>query len=491
MNIEQQWQQLEKEILVLKQLVELLGWDQETYLPPKAVKDRSEQSAYLQGRMHQLWTRSETQELLAKIQPNGELIHDARLRYWQRELRRLRCLPQELVERQARAVVKAQAAWSKARQESDFAQFLPHLEELVDLARTSAQLIGWQDHPYSALLDGFEPGATVSEIDKLFKELVQGLERIMKKHPAVFDFDNSILHRRWKKSHQVDINLFLLKSMGFDLTRGRLDETTHPFCTSLGADDVRLTTRYDLNYLPSALYGTIHEMGHGLYEQGFSEQVRGTILAQGTSLGIHESQSRFWENMVARNPQWVHWFIPHLARLSGHLISLSEEHDFAKAVNRVQRSFIRVEADETTYSLHIILRYEIEKDLIAGKLGCRDVPELWNQKSQELLGITPPNDRLGCLQDIHWSMGGFGYFPTYVLGNLYSAQFRAAMMKELPLGELLQRGDHQPLLQWLRHNIHQWGSVYVAGELVKRVSGSELSSEYFLNYLDEKYQLLA
>ncbi len=484
------WQKIESEIILLEHLIELLGWDQETYMPAAAVTERAEQGAYLQGRLHRLWTSDETRNLIESQTDNGDPIHDARLRLFRRELKRRVCLPQELVERKARLVVQAQAAWAQARKESRFALFLPHLRELVDIARTTSQLLGWEDHPYTALLDEYEPGATTSELDRLFPLLAAGINQFLERHPGALSLDNQILKRRWRKADLAELNHFVLRSMGFDLQRGRLDETTHPFCTTLGADDIRLTTRYDLNFLPTSLYGTIHEMGHGLYEQGFGKEIQGTILARGTSLGIHESQSRFWENMIARSPEWVSWFTPHLSRLSHHVVSLTEGKDLALAVNKVERSLIRVEADEVTYSLHIILRYGLEKDLLSATLAPENVPEAWNHASQELLGITPGNDAEGCLQDIHWSMGGLGYFPTYALGNLYAAQFRQAMKRDLPLQDLVARGEFQPVLDWLRNSVHRWGSVLSARELVRQATGQELGVQPFLDYLDEKYQAL-
>lgn len=490
MDQEAKWQSLENEIILLEHLIELLGWDQETYMPLAAIDERADQAAYLKGKLHSLWTGEETRNLIETIRETGELIHDARLRVFRRELRRRLCLPQELVERKAREVVQAQAAWAHARKESQFAIFLPHLKILLEIAQTEAHLIGWSDHPYTALLDDYENGATTSELDKIFAQLAQGISSFLQRHPESFSLDNQILKRRWRKADLQELNYFVLRTMGFDLNRGRLDETTHPFCTTLGTDDIRLTTRYDLSYLPASLYGTIHEMGHGLYEQGFGQDIRSTILARGASLGIHESQSRFWENIIARSPEWVTWFTPHLSRLSHHVVSLSEAHDLALAVNRVERSLIRVEADEVTYSLHIILRYQLEKDLIAGSLAPEMVPEAWNQLSKELMGIMPSTDAEGCLQDIHWSMGGFGYFPTYALGNLYAAQFRQALLRDLDLKELVAKGEFQPVLDWLRTKVHRWGSALTANELIKQATGQELSAQFFLDYLEEKYQAL-
>lgn len=490
MDPEQKWNHLEAEIVLLEQLSELLGWDQETYLPPAAIPNRSEQSAYLQGRLHRLWTSEETREVLQSLHETGEIYHDARLRYWRRELGRRTRIPQELVERQARATVRAQAAWAQARKHADFPAFLPHLEELVTIARAIAACLGDGGHPYDALLDHYEPGATVARLDPLFARLSAGLNQLLEKHPAAQRIDAHLLHRRWRKADLEAIDQFVLQAMGFDLSRGRVDETTHPFCTTLGPDDVRLTTRFDLNYLPTSLYGVIHEMGHGLYEQGFAPEIRGTLLARGASLGLHESQSRFWENLIARSPAWAHWFVPHLARLSHHVISVSEEADFARAVNRVERSFIRVEADELTYALHIVVRYELEKDLIAGRLECRDVPAAWNEAMHRHLGIVPPNDSLGCLQDIHWSMGGFGYFPTYALGNLYAAHFLRAMRRDLEVDSLVARGEFAPILEWLRARVHRWGATYSAEDILRRATGDELDTRPFLDYLDEKYQAL-
>ncbi len=481
----------EKEAVTLAHILAALGWDQETYMPESAVQGRSEQMSLLETLLHKIFTRPDLEALLKacgdKVQTDRER---ARLRVWNRLRARKILLPAELVEKKAALVVQSQAVWAKARQTNDFLSFLPYLRQLVDIAKETAQRIGFSDHPYTALLDEYEPGMTTLEVEKIFYQLKPGLQDILSKIHSRPRPDTSVLEKTFPVSSQEKYGREVLSAMGYDWKRGRLDVTTHPFCTTLGFDDVRLTTRYDEKFFNSAVYGMIHEMGHGLYEQGFSQELKHTLLSDGTSLGIHESQSRFWENMVARSPQWIQWTWPKLLEIFPNALSNQTPDVFVRALNTVEPTMIRVEADEVTYSLHIILRFEMEKALVDGTLDPKDVPEVWNAKTQELLGLSPANDSEGCLQDIHWSMGGIGYFPTYALGNLYAAQWRSAIKRVMPFEAHILKGEFQPILDWLRKNIHQWGRSFTAGELVKNITGENLNPQYFINYLQEKYGTL-
>jgi len=383
----------------------------------------------------------------------------------------------------------ARDVWAKARAESNFAMFAPHLKELLELKREVARLIGYEEEPYDALLDEYEPGAKSSDVARTFAALRGPLSAFVrqlsesKKKP-----DGSILHRHFPKAAQEQFGRRLAEAIGFDFKSGRIDVSTHPFCSGTSPGDVRLTTRYQEDFFSPAIFGVLHEAGHGLYEQGLNGAHLFTPLGTAASLGIHESQSRMWENMVGRSrPFWEH-FYPDCQRAFPEALTGVSLDAWVGAINNVSPSLIRVEADEVTYNLHIILRFELERAMIAGKLEVVDIPEAWNAQMKELLGITPPDDREGCLQDIHWSMAGFGYFPTYALGNLYAAQFFAAAHKAIPdLTERIRRGEFRTLLEWLRENIHRHGQRYRADELVQRVSGAPLSIEPLMAYLRGKF----
>ena len=468
----------------------ILEWDQETYLPPAGVDERAEQLAVLGGLVHELQTNPKLGPLTAELSettlPSDE--DRALVRLHRREFERASKLPKELVERQARLVGVAQPTWAQARKENDFAKFAPYLTQLVDLAREKADLLGWQDHPYDALLDEYEPGTTSTEVKAVFEGLETGVADLVRTLAARPQVRNDFLTRKFPRETQEKLGRQVAGDLGFDWQAGRLDVTTHPFCTTLGPHDVRITTRYDENFFNMALYGIIHETGHALYEQGIDPRLGVSILGSGTSLGIHESQSRFWENFIGRSRPFVDRYFPTFQKAYPESLADVDAEAFYRGINLVEPSFIRVEADEVTYSLHIILRFRLELALLDGSLKAADVPEAWNALFTKLFGITPPNNAQGCLQDVHWSMGGLGYFPTYALGNLYAAQFFDAMKQSLPdVESLVSRGEFGPVLGWLRTNIHRHGRIYTAGELCRRVTGKPLDPGYFLGYLTRKY----
>jgi carboxypeptidase Taq len=400
-------------------------------------------------------------------------------------------LPGELVAAIARATTLGRESWVKARQDSNFSLFAPHLEELLRLKREVADRIGYADDPYDALLDEYEPGARAADVQQVFaglrKELVPLVQAIS---VAPRKPDASILERACPVPAQAAFARGVVAAMGFDFAAGRIDTTTHPFCSGASPLDVRLTTRYDEHYLPMSLFGLMHEAGHGLYEQGLDPAHAHTPMGMSISLGIHESQSRLWENQVGRSRAfWQHWLTP-LQQQFPTLADVSLD-DWVFAINTVRPSLIRVEADEVTYNLHIMLRMDIERQMVGGQLAVRDVPAAWNEAMQQMLGVTPPNDGQGCLQDIHWSMGILGYFPTYALGNLYSAQIFAASRAALPeLDAQIARGELVPLREWLRENVHRHGQRYRAGELCEKVTGAPLSHAPLVDYLNKKYRAL-
>jgi carboxypeptidase Taq len=446
---------------------------------------------------HEMLTDPRIGEQLASVE-GTPLVADpasdagANVREIRRSYDRAVKLPKELVEELARVTTQAQGAWQEARQYSDFARFRPWLEKIVALKRQEEAAVGYKESPYDALLDEYEPGATAREITKLFADLAAGLVPLVAaitgagKQP-----DRDLLHREYPVDRQEVFGQAAAAAVGFDFDAGRLDKTTHPFCSGLGPGDCRITTRYNPRFFNEAFFGILHESGHGLYEQGLDPAHTGTPLGSAASLGIHESQSRLWENQVGRGrPFWEHFFPRARQTFPGALRDVSLD-AWLFAVNDVRPSFIRVEADEATYNLHIILRFELEQALLTGDLAPADVPAAWNAKFQTMLGLTPPDDARGCLQDIHWSFGGLGYFPTYTLGNLYAAQFMDQARRDLPgLDDDFRRGEFGRLKGWLTEKIYRHGQRYRPGELCRRITGRSLDHRPFLSYLRAKYEPL-
>jgi carboxypeptidase Taq len=469
----------------------ILEWDQETQMPPGGATARAAQLATLAKFSHERFVSNTTEKLLVNLeQVSFEYDSDeaALLRLTRREFERSSKLPSEFVAEQSRSKAISLGVWREARKTNDFKTFAPHLEQMYALAQRRADYLGFAEHPYDALLDDYEPGLTARVVETTFADLrdqtVPLVKAIAAKGPAT---DYGILTRECDEATQQTFGLEVAQAFGYDLTRGRLDRAAHPFETAFSRDDVRITTRYDRHYFPMALFGTLHETGHALYELGTAPELARTRLAQGTSLGVHESQSRMWENLVGRSRAfWTHWyprFVAHFPQFG----DVSPE-EIYKAVNRVQPSLIRVEADEITYNLHVMLRFELEKAMLEGSLNVSDLPEAWNAKMQSYLGITPPDDARGVMQDIHWSMGLIGYFPTYTLGNILSVQLlEAAQTKLGDLNTMFSQGEYAPLLGWLRENIHRHGKKYKPDELIKRATGSSITAKPYVAYLKNKF----
>jgi carboxypeptidase Taq len=361
----------------------------------------------------------------------------------------------------------------------------------LELNTEKAEAIGYAEHPYDALLDEFEPWMSTATVSTVFADLREKLVPLVEQITARQEEDESFLNATFPVEKQKQFGRTVLETMGYDFNRGRLDVSVHPFTTAVGADDVRITTRYNPQYFRTGLFGTIHEAGHALYEMGIDPSYKQSILGEGTSLGVHESQSRMWENMIGRSIPFWRYFYPRLRELFPKQLSEVQLSAFVRAVNRVRPSFIRIEADEVTYSLHIILRFELEQALLTGDLAVDDLPEAWNDGMERLLGIRPQHNSEGVLQDIHWAMGAIGYFPTYALGNLYAAQFYRAMAADMPdIEQRMARGDLASIRDWLGARIHRPGSSKTAGELLQEVTGEDLNPEYFTSYLEEKFRLL-
>lgn len=414
----------------------------------------------------------------------------AALREWRRDFIKAAALPNAFVKTFARLSSESIVAWSEAKKHNRFSDFAPYLEKIISMSRKKAEYLGYDKHPYDALLDSFEPGATCSMIEPLFNKLKPEILALLAQIKASKQVDDSFLHGKFPADKQLAFGRTLLTAMGYDLAKGRLDLSNHPFSMSLHPSDSRVTTRIHATGLFDSISAVMHEGGHSLYEMGFPPEYYGSPLCEAVSLGIHESQSRLWETRIGQSkPFWTHFF-PELQHEFKELAHITLE-QFYRGINKVSPTFIRVEADEVTYSLHVIIRFELEKKLIEGSMKASEIPAAWNALMQQYLGITPPTDKEGCLQDIHWSMGAFGYFPTYTLGNLFAANFFTAFEKTFPDWEKrVANGELLFLREWLRENIHQYGRMYSAADLALRISGQPLSETPYLTYLKTKYKAI-
>jgi carboxypeptidase Taq len=494
---------LDREFYHLEKAIAVLQWDQETYLPPEGVADRAEQLALLEETAHKRLTEPETGRLLAELgstqdNPRGdekidEIERDF-LRVMRRKYARAVKLPADFVAAAARAYGLSQPAWAQARRNNDFASFLPHLKAMIDFARKKAEFWGFGDKTqtrYDGLLDIYEPGMSAAEIDAVFTPLREHLVSLLKKIKRCSPPDTGFLNQRFDPEKQARFNQRLLDYLGFDRNRGRLDVSAHPFTTTLGSHDVRITTRYFPDNLLSGIFSVIHESGHAFYEMGFAPELWGTCLADGASMAFHESQSRFWENVVGRGQAFWEGFFPALQETFPEQLGGVKAEVFYRAINLVKPSLIRVDADEVSYALHIILRFELEKRLISGELEAERLPAVWRDYAREYLGVENETDADGVLQDVHWSMGSFGYFPSYALGNLYGLQIRRKIADHIPDFEhIVARGQFALLRDWLNDHIYRWGCRLEPPELLRRITGEKLSAVPFLEYIEEKYTKL-
>ncbi len=469
----------------------LLQWDEETYMPHAALGFRAGQMAFLSGWSHRQFTAPEVGDWIKACEDHGfalETDEAANVRNWRWAYDRATKLPPTLVEELNRATTLARDAWADARRRNEFVRFQPHLETLLQLTRRMADHWGYAAARYDALLEGHERGARAADLKELFAGLRPAIVSVL--GPAAERsraISEDALAGDYPIAAQQAFNREVAAAFGFDFDGGRIDTTTHPFCTGLGPRDCRLTTRYNERDFTESLYGVLHETGHGLYDQGLPHEHYGTPLGKDISMGVHESQSRLWENHVGRTREfWEHWHGPACRHFPG-LKKFSPEQVF-RAVNRVAPSFIRVEADQVTYDLHILLRFEIELKLTEGELKPADLPAYWNEEFQKMFGLKVPDDAHGCLQDIHWSIGAFGYFPTYTLGNLNAAQLMAAATRDLPtLATELRAGQYASLLAWLRRGIHAHGQRWLPPELMQRATGERTSARHHLDYLRRKF----
>lgn len=483
-----------RETALMNSIAELLQWDERTLLPPAAGAYRAEQITYLAAQIHARQTDARVGQWLSELSA-GELARDphsdagATIRLMQREFDKLTKVPTALIQALSRATVLGQQSWAAARKNNDFASFAGALSEIVKLKREQAEAVGYRESRYDALLDDYEPGETTANVARVLEELRQELVPLVAEIAASGRRPKlDILHREFDVAAQERLAVRAASAIGFDFQRGRLDVTDHPFCMEMGPDDCRLTTRYDSRFFSMAFFGVLHEAGHGLYEQGLRSDQYGLPPGRYVSLGIHESQSRMWENLVGRSEAFWRYFFPQAREVFPDSLGDVALGDFYFAVNDVRPSLIRVEADEVTYNLHIIIRFELEQALLNGDLAVSELPGAWREKYQHYLGLEPPRDADGVLQDVHWGAGLIGYFPTYALGNLYASQFFAAADEELGgLSDLFASGEFQPLLQWLRDRIHKRGQCFSATELVENVTGKPLGHQALLSQLRTKY----
>jgi carboxypeptidase Taq len=469
----------------------LLVWDQQTMMPARGVAARADAMSTLERISHELFIADETGELLDAARgglngadPDSDEVRLVQVtaRHWEKARR----VPAELAAEIAHAAAAGHEAWVAARRDSDFAAFAPFLERNVTLARDYVACFDGFDSAYDALLDDYEPEMKSAEVSRMFDEL-KALLAPMLSELAERTVDDSPVHGSFPVQRQRELIAQTLSVMGYEPAGWRLDDTVHPFAAGIGAGDIRITTRFSESYLPMSLYSSIHEFGHGLYEQGIAPELRRTPLGRGMSLGVHESQSRLWENMVGRGRPFCQVLAPRIASLFGGRVSALDGDALFRAVNRVRPSLIRVEADEATYSLHVILRFELEQELIEGRLAISDLPEAWNARVRDYLGLDVPNDALGVLQDVHWSTGKIGYFPTYTLGNLIAAQLWEKARADIDgLDTHLAAGELGPLRDWLREHVHRHGAKFLTPELLERTVGGPLAVEPFVDYLRHK-----
>ncbi len=481
------------EITDMQRALALLGWDQQVYMPRGGAEDRGNILSTLSAMGHDMATTEELGELLETLKPYAATLDpdsdDACIILRSaRDYERNRKVPTSYVAEFAKVTTLGQSAWEEAKEKSDFALFRPHLEKTIELRREYSGFFAPYEHVYDPLLEDFEPGLKTKDVQEVFSKLRPEqikLIQAIKEKPQV---DDSFLKLTYDQKGQWDFGVEVVKAFGFDFNRGRQDVSVHPFTTSFGIDDVRITTHFLPERVTSAIFSTMHEGGHAMYEQGVAKSLRRTLLASGASMAVHESQSRMWENLIGRSkPLWKHFF-PRLQEIFPAQLKNVSLVAFYRAINKVEPSLIRIEADEATYNLHIMLRMELEIALMEGSLQVKDLPLAWNARMQEFLGLTPPNDRKGVLQDVHWSGGMLGYFPTYALGNLISAQVWEKMNAQLPdVDAQIEQGNFAEILGWLRENIYRHGAKFEPQDIVQRVTGSKIRPEPYMNYLNHKY----
>ncbi|BEP18686.1 carboxypeptidase M32 [Pyrofollis japonicus] len=476
-------------IWALGHAMALMSWDLETYMPRDGIRDRSVAFEELEALQHKFIKDPELEKLVERAEKDLDSLNDFErgvVRVMKRRIRIAKAIPEELVRKEAKITSEATVVWREAKKKSDFNMFKPYLEQIVEIQREKAERLGYEEHPYDALLDLYEEGLRTRDVERVFEELVPATKRILEEIRKQGFYPQH--HPLEEKEYDVDAARKMLREIldGFEWpwNRGRLDESAHPFTIDMGVNDVRITVRYEGKDVKRAVYSLVHEYGHALYELQVDPRLSYTPIGSGVSMGIHEGQSRFWENIVGRGPWFIRWLKEKLDKHIGYTKDFDEV-EIYKYVNTVRPDLIRVDADEVTYNLHIYLRFDIEKKLIEGSLSPAEVPVYWDNKMEELLGVRPRNVAEGALQDIHWSHGSIGYFPTYTLGNVVAATMWAMMGG--PSAEQLRNLKLREIREWLREKVHRWGSTYAPKELLKRSFSTELTAKYLIDYLEWKY----
>lgn len=470
----------------------MMDWDQQTMMPKGGADARAHHTSILTRMAHEIFVSSQTEQLIqsAESEATPNSLDAALVRVVKRDFELRTKIPVALVEEKSKLASEAHEAWVTARANNDFATFAPMLEKMFEIARQEAEHLGYSENIYDALLDQYEEGATAADCQAMFDKLRENTVDLLQE---IADHGNPIedeaLYGKWDVSKQREFTEILVRDVGFDMDRGRQDTAPHPFCTGWSVNDIRLTTRFK-DYIGSAIFGSMHEAGHGMYEQGSPVEWDRTPLAGGVSLGLHESQSRLWENIVGRSkPFWKRY----LKKLHGYFPDLSAFNvdQFYRMINKVEPSLIRVEADEVTYNMHVLIRFEVECAILGGKLAVKDLPDYWNAKYKEYLNVDVPSDAQGCLQDVHWSMGSIGYFPTYSMGNLLSYQIWNTLQKDIPnTDELIENGEFAPILTWLRAKIYSQGRRSTPRDLVKEVTGKPMEADDYIAGLNAKYRAI-
>ncbi len=493
MEREQAFQRLltfDRKITLLSHIAAVLEWDQELYAPAAGSDERGRELGFIHQQIHALEAGEETGKLLSLASPGSDDFENAIIRVRARSYHKHRNVPSSLVDALSQATAKAYPVWLSARKAKDWKQFAPAVREIISLEKERAEHCRKPGESlYDAMLDEYEPGAKVAWVDQMLQPLAAVIGAIgqkRKEQPA-----SSFMERTYPVYAQEALHEEIMKAMGFDFSRGLKALSAHPFTSTLGNDDVRITTRYEERGFMDSLYSTIHECGHALYEQWASHgRMKGTSIAGGASYALHESQSRLWENIIARSRPFLSFLFPKVKKQFPLELEGVDFETFYRGVNKVEPSFIRTSSDEVTYVLHILLRYEIEKMLVDGSLQVHEVPEAWNELSRKLLGVTPPDDAMGCLQDVHWASGQIGYFPTYALGNLYGAQIWDALRRDFNPDPFLERGELDSIVHWLGEHVWRHGMLYSPDVLIKKVSGKALDATSFTSYLETKYKEL-
>lgn len=481
---------LMQKIADLSNAIAVMSWDNEVYLPEHSGPLRARQIATLATMTHELFTAKSTGTLLTALNKEKLPFKKAKnvsltLKDYQRDKK----FSPQFVMQKSTVVSHAYHAWAEAKKKNDFALFAPKLDQLLQLVREETQILGFEEHPYDALLDQYEPGIRVKKLNALFAEVTRQLVPFVRKIDARWKSKADFLKHKYDKDSQWQFGLEVLKGMGYDFKRGRQDLSSHPFTIGFGAEDVRITTRIDEKDFCNMTWSCIHEGGHALYEQGLDSKEYGLPSGTAASLGIHESQSRLWENNLGRSKAFWQHFFPVLKKYFPQNLKGVGLDEYYRGINRISKNLIRTESDELHYHLHVAIRYEIEKEIFSSNIKAKDLRQLWNDKYQQYLGVKVKNDTEGILQDVHWSHGSFGYFPTYSLGSFYAAQFFNAIQKQQPdLENKIANGDFSHVHQWLKSNIYRHGKTYNAEELCKKATGENLNFQYFMNYVTEKYQ---